>query len=123
MMRVCVPILVKLRTFMQDMPSGEPPILPPTADKIEVNKLRDDIPKFKQWISPSSSDAWDVFLERELDDLLSTHEAAWAMQAIWNSVEHPERPSTIPEPQHEVDPSLMSMIEATLNPSCRVSIL
>ena len=28
------------------MPSGEPPILPPTADKIEVNKLRDDILKF-----------------------------------------------------------------------------
>lgn len=98
---------------MQDMPGGEPPILPPTADKIEVNKLRNDIPKFKQWIS-HSSDAWDVFLERELDDLLSTHEAAWAMQAVWNSVEH--------QPQHEVDPSLMSMTEATLNPPCRVSI-
>lgn len=106
---------------MQDMPSGEPPILPPTADKIEVNKLRDDIPKFKQWVSASSSAIWDVFLEGELDDLLSTHETAWVMQAVFNSVEHPESPSSIPEPQQDVDPNLMSMIEASLNPPCRVS--
>ena len=107
---------------MQDMPSGEPPVLPPTADKIEVSKLKDDIPKFKQWISPSSSAIWDVFLQRELDDLLSTHETIWVMQAVFDSIEHPEPASPIPEQQEEVDPSLMSMIEASLNPPCRVSM-
>ena len=58
-----------------------------------------------------------------LDDLLSTHETAWVMQAAFDSVEHPEPLSLIPEPQQELDPSLMAMIEASLNLPCRVSTM
>ena len=107
---------------MQDVPSGEPSVLPPIVDRIEVNRLMDDIPKFKQWISTSSSAIWDVFLEHELDDLLPTHASPWMMQTIFDSVEQRAAESPSPtEPQPEVDPSLMSMVEASLNPPCRVS--
>lgn len=106
--------------FIQDAPCGEPLILPPSADKIEVNKLQEDIPKFKQWISSSSSAVWDVFLERELQDLLSTHEAPWVMQKVFDRVESSqEHDSDTPQ---EVDSNLMTMIEASLNPPCRVSV-
>ena len=99
--------------FIQDVPHGEPPILPPTADKIEVKKLKEDIPKFKQWISPSLSAVWDVFLERELQDLLSTHEATWIMQKIFNTVESSQEHNS--ETPQEIDPNLIAMIEASLN--------
>ena len=106
--------------FIQDAPCGEPPVLPPTADKIEVNKLKEDIPKFNQWISSSSSAVWDVFLKRELQDLLSTHEATWVMQEVLNAAKSSQEHNS--ETPQEVDSRLIAMIEATLNPPCRVSM-
>lgn len=105
---------------MQDVPSGEPLVLPPSADKIEVSKLMEDIPKFKQWISPSSSEIWDIFLERELKDLLSTHESTWVMQDVFNNSKSSQ--SSTSETPQEADPSLISMMEASLNPPCKVSM-
>ena len=84
-----------------------------------MSKLKEDIPKFKQWISPSSSAVWDVFLERELQDLLSTHESTWVMQDVIKNAESTQLPTS--ETPQEVDPGLISMIEASLNPPCRVS--
>ena len=103
---------------LQDVPNGEPPVLPPTADKIEVSKLKEDIPKFKQWISASSSAAWDVFLKHELQDLLSAHESTWVMQDIFKNARSTQLPTS--ETPQEVDPDLISIFEASLNPPCRV---
>ncbi|MCG8623029.1 MAG: hypothetical protein MJE68_13670 [Proteobacteria bacterium] len=84
-----------------------------------MSKLKEDIPKFKQWISASSSAAWDVFLERELQDLLSAHESTWVMQDVFKNAKSTQLSPTSETPQ-EVDPGLISMFEASLNPPCRV---
>ena len=87
-----------------------------------MSKIKDDIPKFKQWISSSACAAWDIFLERELDDLLSTHDATWVMQEVFDRAESSQLEGESSEMPQEVDSDMMEMIEASLHPPCRVSV-
>ena len=96
-----------------------PSILPPSADKIEIDKLMDDIPKFYEWISSSSAVAWDIFLQRELKDLLSVHDGPWMMEEIFTACQT-SRATTHTSETEEQDEALANLFAASVNPVCEV---
>ena len=51
-----------LAICMQSMPSGYPQFSVPNTDRLDVQKLKQDIPKFYSWLTPDGSSAWSSFL-------------------------------------------------------------
>ncbi len=67
------------------MPIGVPSAICPNPEKMELPRIKEDIPKYRKWISPTSAQIWDTFLATELDAYLSVPEGAneWAMEEVF----------------------------------------
>ena len=55
--------------YLQDVPTGVPSLVQPNTEKLDVSRLRTDIPKWQQWISANSWQEWEAFLSEGLDML------------------------------------------------------
>jgi len=56
--------------FLQEQPDiGRITTVTPSPDKVEVARLKNDIPKYYPFLQPGSKLLWECFLEKELDKL------------------------------------------------------
>ena len=58
--------------LLQEQPDiGRITAVTPSPDKVEIARLKSDIPKYYPFLQPSSKLVWESFLEKELDELTS----------------------------------------------------
>ena len=58
--------------LLQEQPDiGRITAVTPSPDKVEVARLKSDIPKYYPFLQPSAKLVWESFLEKELDKLTS----------------------------------------------------
>ena len=59
-------------------------------EKVDPDKLRDSLPKFKPWMSRTSWHSWEEFLEITLDMLSSVpnNEGSWPLLTIEVAASH-----------------------------------
>ena len=103
------------------MPIGVPHAVSPNVEKLDLNRLKEDIPKYGPWISSSSATVWNTFMAKNLEDHLSTPESGdeWIMQDVFQQERPPPSESTS---SREDNPELAAMFAAE-HESCQVQIL
>ena len=102
------------------MPTGVPHAVSPNPEKLELNRLKEDIPKYRPWISSSSANVWETFMAKDLDDYLSPSENGdeWIMDDVVQQ-DHPSSPS-LPEPTN--NSAELDTMFAAEQESCQVII-
>ena len=71
--------------LLQDIPEGAPSTVSPIADRIDIDGLKLDIPKFFNWISSTAAAEWTTFLS-ELPSMVQDRTAPssdWMMQDVF----------------------------------------
>lgn len=86
-----------------------------------MERLKQDIPKFRSWISAESAVEWEIFLQREIGDLLSEPaEGKWLFEDLFEASTVPVDETEPPvEDQHPPNEELSSMFAAMHQP-CEV---
>ena len=108
-------------SLLQSVPIGVPHAVSPNLEKLNLNRLKEDIPKYGPWISSSSATVWNTFMAKDLEDYLSTPESGdeWIMQDVFQQERPPPSESTS---SREDNPELAAMFAAE-HKSCQVQIL
>ena len=104
--------------FFQSVPIGVPHPVSPNLEKLDLNRLKDDIPKYGPWISSSSATVWNTFMPKDVEDYLSIPESGdeWIMQDIFQRQRPPPSESIS---SREDNPELAAMFAAE-HESCQV---
>ena len=102
------------------MPPGVPHAVSPNPEKLELSRLKEDVSKYRPWISSSSADVWETIMAKDLDDYLSPSENGdeWVMDDVFQQ-DHPSSPN-LPE-QTNNSAEIAAMLAAELE-SCQVII-
>lgn len=71
--------------ILQSVPIGVPHAVSPNLEKLDLNRLKEDIPKFRPWILSSSAAVWNTFMAKDLEEYLSTRESGdeWIMPDVF----------------------------------------
>ena len=72
----------------------------PTSEKIDVERLQVDIPKWQQWLSNSSQLVWTQFLS-ELDFIVNQTEDKFSSTSAWYLQE-------LESQDHQLEPAVSS---------------
>lgn len=120
-MRQTLMCFVCIFSLFQSVPIGVPHAVSPNVEKLDLNRLKEDIPKYGPWISSSSATVWNTFMAKDLEDYLSTPESGdeWIMQDVFQPERPPPSESTS---SREDNPELAAMFAAE-HESCQVQIL
>ena len=104
--------------FFQSVPIGVPHVVSPNLEKLDLNRLKEDIPKYRPWISSSSATVWNTFMAKDLEGYLSTPESGdeWIMQDVFKQERPPPSESTS---SREDNPELAAMFAAE-HESCQI---
>lgn len=103
--------------ILQSVPIGLPHAVSANLEKLDLNRLKEDIPKFRSWILSSSAAVWNTFMAKNLEEYLSTCESGdeWIMQV--SQREHPPRSESTSS--RKDNPELAAMFAAERK-SCQV---
>ena len=68
---------------MQGCPDviDSPPLVVPTADKLDLEHLFRDLPKYKRWVSASAWEEWEKFIETSAC-LLKSDAVKWELDSL-----------------------------------------
>ena len=104
--------------ILQSVPIGVPHAVSPNLEKLDLNRLKEDIPKFRPWILSSSAAVWNTFMAKDLEEYLSTRESGdeWIMPDVFQREHPPPSESTT---SREDNPELAAMFAAEQE-SCQV---
>ena len=69
---------------MQNIPEGSPQLLQPDLEKIDVHKLKQDIPKYDTWITRESAEEWQSILTSDFAEFtnVSPHHGSWLLEVL-----------------------------------------
>ena len=108
---------------MQDTPAGEPHRLcsdQASVEKLELDRLRQDLPKFKPWVSPQSWQHWQEFLDNGMDSFFS-EDATDSSEWLLPTLEASAASQPVETAPGDEDGDLAAMFEAEQTP-CQVRV-
>jgi len=84
--------------IFRECSSGTPAFLTPSMEKIDLDCLKQDLPKWKPWLSANS---WPDFLESGHEDMRNVPEPAdeWPLDSICRLVAQ-QRSVSVSQPDH-----------------------
>ena len=87
--------------IFQECSSGTPAFSTPSMEKIDLDRLKQDLPKWKPWLSASSWPEWADFLESGLEDMRKVPEPPdeWPLDSICRLVAQ-QRSVSVSQPDH-----------------------
>ena len=89
--------------IIHEIPDGSPQVILPDFEKIDVTKLKQDIPKFSPWTTSDSAKEWSTFLSTRLtevtDAAASFSSERWPMELLhgFNKAQDCALPSILTE--------------------------
>ena len=64
------------------MPIGSPQEILPNFERLDLTKLRQDIPKFFPWITPEAAAEWSTFLSGLTGTVARVESTQWPLQTL-----------------------------------------
>lgn len=94
--------------IMQNIPEGSPQLLQPNLEKIDVHKLKQDIPKYDTWITRESAEEWHSILTSDFAEFtnVSCHHESWLLEVLIQHSSHDSETEQFlqePVPAEEVE--------------------
>jgi len=59
-----------------------PPLVAPCADKLDLEHLFRDLPKYKQWLSASAWENWEEFIATSAELVLNPIPIKWELSSL-----------------------------------------